>query len=404
MIGGATAQACAGLLMMLGALPAAAPDLHAQLRRLDGSTISAADIDRTVMRVLDAAHITGAGIVVFNDGEIVFEKAYGLRDTQAAQPLTPDSVLTAASLTKPAFAYLVMQLVDDGALDLDKPVEQYLPRPLPEYPAYRDLADDPRYRTITARMLLDHTSGLPNWRWLEGDKKLRLHFAPGAHFAYSGEGIDLLQFVIETVARKPLQELMHERVFEPLQMQRTSMIWESRFEDDFANAYGPDGASFGPQRRTRADAAGGMQTTLHDYALFVRAAMRGDGLKRASHERMLAPQIAIHSRHEFPTLDTATTIANDAIALSYGLGWGLYRTPFGKAVFKEGHDDGLRHYVVYFTQARTGLLIMSNDDNGEGIYQELIETLLRNPYTPLEWERFTPYKKKTAGKAVPAGG
>jgi CubicO group peptidase (beta-lactamase class C family) len=296
-----------------------------------------------------------------------------------------------------------MTLVEDGSIDLDRPVEQYLPQPLADYERYRDLRDDARVHTITARMLLAHTSGLPNWRWTEDDKKLHLHFAPGSRFAYSGEGIDLLQLVVETTTQQSLQQLMQARVFGPLHMQRSSMVWEARFEDDFANAYAEDGKSLGAQRRTKPDAAGGMQTTLHDYALFARAALRGDGKRGDAAQRMFVPQIAIHARHEFPTFENATTHANDAIALSYGLGWGLYRTPYGKAVFKEGHDDGLRHYVVFFTRPRSGLLIMCNDDKGEGIYQELIETLLRNPYTPLEWERFPRTQKKTAEQSS-AGG
>ena len=81
-------------------------------------------------------------------------------------------------------------------------------------------------------MLLSHTSGLPNWRWFADDKKLRIYFEPGARFAYSGEGIDLLQLVVESTANKGLKELMEERVFGPLGMNRTSMVWESRFEGD----------------------------------------------------------------------------------------------------------------------------------------------------------------------------
>lgn len=92
---------------------------------------------------------------------------------------------------------------------------------------------------------------------------------------------------------------------------------------------------------------------------------------------------------KFPTLSAETTDENKPIRLSYGLGWGIYWTPFGKAFFKEGHDEGFRHYVVCFDDAKTGLLIMTNSSNGEGIYKELLETLLRNIYTPLEWERFT---------------
>jgi hypothetical protein len=78
--------------------------------------------------------------------------------------------------------------------------------------------------------------------------------------------------------------------------------------------------------------------------------------------------------------------------LSYGLGWDLYWTSYGKAFFKEGHD-GWRNYTVCFDDAETGIVIMTNSSSGEGIYKELLETLLKNTYTPLEWEGFTPYKQ-----------
>ena len=106
---------------------------------------------------------------------------------------------------------------------------------------------------------------------------------------------------------------------------------------------------------------------------------------------MLTPQIAINEKHEFPSLNTETTDANRGIKLSYGLGWGLYFTPYGRAFFKEGHDDGWRHYTVCFDKSGTGILIMTNSSNGEGIYKALLETLLHNTWTPIEWEGFTPY-------------
>jgi hypothetical protein len=133
-----------------------------------------------------------------------------------------------------------------------------------------------------------------------------------------------------------------------------------------------------------------MQTTLADYARFVTAVMQGKGLSPGTRDQMLRPQIRIDSAHEFTTLQAETTDANRAIDLSYGLGFGLYRTPAGKAFFKEGHDDGWRHYVVGFDNG-CGLLIMTNSSNGEGIYRELLETLLANKLTPIAWEGFTPY-------------
>jgi hypothetical protein len=77
--------------------------------------------------------------------------------------------------------------------------------------------------------------------------------------------------------------------------------------------------------------------------------------------------------------------------LSYGLGWGLYYSPYGKAFFKEGHDAGFRNYAVVFDKPKDGIVIMTNSANGEGIFKELLETLLRNTFTPIAWEGFTPY-------------
>jgi CubicO group peptidase (beta-lactamase class C family) len=376
---------------LLPETPAAIGSNATSVRRLDGSEITAAKIDDTLSRLMSAGKVTGAGLALLVDGQVAYLKAYGIRDKEKNLLLTTDSAMSAASLTKVAFAYLVMQLVEDGALSLDKPVHEYLPKSLPEYENYKDLAGDARYKKITARMLLSHTSGLPNWRRFTDDKKLRICFEPGARFAYSGEGIDLLQVVVESIASKGLKELMEERVFGPLGMSRTSMVWEPRFEVDYANRYDEQGKSLGPQRRTSADAAGSMLTTVSDFARFMQAVMNGSGLRRETREWMLSPQVRIYSLHEFPSLSTETTHQNDAIRLSYGLAWGLYWTPHGRAFFKEGHDDGCRNYTVCFDEKKMGIVIMTNSSNGEGIYKELLETLQRNTFTPVEWEQFTPY-------------
>ena len=363
------------------------------IKRLDGSTITSAEIDATVTRLMRAAEVPGVGIAIFNNDRIVYLKAYGLRDKEKNLPLTPDSVMTSASLSKSAFATVVMQLVEKDVLNLDKPVYQYLPKPLPDYPFYRDLAGDPRYKQITLRMLLDHTSGFPNLRAFTDDHKLNINFTPGSRFAYSGEGILLAQLVVETVTKKPINDVMRQHLFVPDDMTRTSMVWESRFESDYANGYDEYGRSLGPELRTTADAAGSMQTTLRDYANFLEALLQGRDMKTATREQMLSPQIQILSEHEFPSLATETTTENQPIRLSYGLGWGLYWTPYGRAFFKEGHDEGWRHYAVCFDKLGTGILIMTNSSNGEGIYKELLESLMKNNYTPIEWEQFTPYSQ-----------
>lgn len=360
------------------------------ITRPDGSSIDASRIDAQLNQLMQAAHVTGVGIAIFHDGKIEYEKAYGLRDTEKGLPLTSNSVMTAASLSKAAFASVVMLLVQEHVLDLDKPITQYLPKPLPDYPRYTDLRDDGRYKKLTLRILLSHTSGFPNWRAFENDRKLHIHFDPGTRYAYSGEGIDLAQLVVETVTHEPLTNLMNEKLFTRLAMSRTSMVWQPQFDSDFANGYDEHGRSLGPEKRTTPDAAGSMQTTLNAYATFLSAIMHHKLLSAQTTGVMFSPQILIHSAHQFPSLAPATTTDNDSIRLSYGIGWGLYTSPHGQAFFKEGHDEGWRHLALCFANG-SGILIMTNSSNGEGIFKPLIDSILGPTSFPFDWEGYTPY-------------
>lgn len=360
--------------------------------RLDGSKQTPEQIDSTVNRLIEAAHVTGAGVALFHGGKVVYLKTYGMRDTEKGLPLTPDSAMNAASLTKAAFATVVMRLVERGALDLDKPIEQYLSKPLGDFAPYADLKGDPRTAKLTLRILLDHTSGFANFPWMEPDHKLHIHSDPGTHFAYSGEGVNLAQFVVEKVTGKPLTQLMQDELFGPFKMSRSSMVWQPRFESDFANGYDEHGGSLGPEQHTHPNAAGSLETTPRDYATFMSALMRGKVLDSATRAKMLTPQIRIHSAHQFPSLNTDTTAAYDPIELSYGVGWGLYKSPQGPAFFKEGHDDGWRNLALCFRNG-DGILLMTNSANGEGIFKPLVEALLDETAFPFEWEGYTPYDK-----------
>jgi CubicO group peptidase (beta-lactamase class C family) len=141
---------------------------------------------------------------------------------------------------------------------------------------------------------------------------------------------------------------------------------------------------------------------VRDWAAFLCAVLRGDRLGRAARAEMLRPQIRIRSAHQFPTTDPATTDENDAIRLSYGLGWGLLWSPYGPAYFKEGHDDGFQHYSITFEKQRTAIAIMTNSDNGESIFVELLETLIGDRFTPWRWERYIPYDQKMDQKGDPS--
>jgi hypothetical protein len=167
-------------------------------------------------------------------------------------------------------------------------------------------------------------------------------------------------------------------------MTRTSMVWEPRFESDFANGYDEHGKSLGPQKRSKPGAAGSMQTTLHDYATFLSAVMRYQVLNPKTSAEMFKPQVMIDSTHQFPSLAPETTTAHDAIKLSAGLGWGLYTSPYGNAFFKGGHDDGWRHQSICFSNG-DGLLIMTNSSNGDGIFKPLFDSILGRTSFPFDW-------------------
>lgn len=143
-----------------------------------------------------------------------------------------------------------------------------------------------------------------------------------------------------------------------------------------------------------------MLTTTADCSRFIQAIIDGKLVRKETLEQMLGPQVEITSKHEFPTLADETTDENKAIRLSYGLGWGLYWTPYGKAFFKEGYNDGWRDYAVGFEKPKSAILIMTNSGNGQGIFKDLLETLQRNTFTPIEWERFTPSDKLHTHESV----
>ncbi len=85
---------------------------------------------------------------------------------------------------------------------------------------------------------------------------------------------------------------------------------------------------------------------------------------------------------------------NDNIFLGYGLGWGLLQSPYGTGAFKEGHGDGFQHYSIIFPKQEKGILILSNSDNAESIFKELLETAIGDRFTPWYWENYIPYNQK----------
>lgn len=367
------------------------------IKRIDGSKISIDSLNSKIEYLMKTANVSGVAVSVFNDNNPIFSKTYGLANVQKNVPFEKTSVMYAASFAKTVFAYIAMQYVQEKLIDLDKPLVQYLNKPLPEIKingfrrGYHDLKEDKRYEKITARMCLTHTTGFPNWRWFEADKKLKIKFEPGARYSYSGEGLYLLQFVIEQLTGKDYETISQERVFKPLGMTNTSQVWQPRFDNNICYGHNAKGEPYELMKWKEASAGGSMSTTFEDFTKFYTHLISGKGLSKKSFKEMTSQQVRIKSRSQFGPLSQIDSTDNDNIQLGYGFGVGTFTTPFGRAFFKEGHDDGWGHYSVAFPDKKIAVVIMTNNDNGESIFKELLEYSIGDKFTPWKWENYIPY-------------
>lgn len=350
-----------------------------------------------------AANVQGLDIAILNNRKTSFIKSYGYRNKPANKLLDTATIVYAASFSKAVFSYLTMKLVQENILNLDKPLYQYLSKSIGDYPYFSVLKNDDRWKLITARMCLNHTTGLPNVRIfnpitseLDTTAQLKIYFPPGSKYAYSGEGFKLLQLVEEEITGKTLDELSVEKIFKPLGMNRTGYIWHDSFGDDnVAVGHFNNGAIDMKRKRTVGVAGGSLVTTIADYAKFIEQIIQRKGLKRNLFNEMISPQVNIYSKTQFPPITFEITDENRDIKLAYGLGWGLIECKkYGKAFFKEGNGDSWRNYNINFIDQGISIIIMTNSENGENIFQEIIEKLIGETCIPWKWQGYIPYNAR----------
>ncbi|ENE1252467.1 MULTISPECIES: serine hydrolase [Stenotrophomonas maltophilia group] len=354
---------------------------------------SPARIDAEVQRLMRAAQARGLALAVIDGGKVVHVAAYGERNA-AGEPLRTDTVMYAASLTKMAFGHLVAQLAQDRRIDLDASIATALDKPLPDYPPetkkyadYSVLADDARWRQLTPRLLLNHASGFANFGFLEPDGRLKFHFDPGSRYGYSGEGLILLQFVIE---RGRLGEdvgaLMQQRVFDRFGMTRTSMMWREDFATNLADGWTMEGTAEPHDERSRVRAAGSMDTTIADMARFAAGYVRGDGLSAAMRKELVRPQLPITTASQFPTLQPELPKAQQRKDLAAGLGVVTFRGPQGAGFYKGGHDDAVGNTLVCVERQQRCVVILGNDVRAEATFPALVAFVLGDTGVPWQWE------------------
>ena len=238
-----------------------------------------------IQQLLTENRVPAVSIAVVRKGKIVEVMALGVRNVTTGTPVDADTVFSAASLSKPVFAYAVMQLVDAGLLSLDAPLASYVPN---------FVSNDPRAADITVRNALSHTTGLPNWR--NAKQPLKTHFQPGERFSYSGEAFVWLQRAVEAKTGEPFDATMQRLVFGPLGMRRSSFVWRPEFNDNYADPHDADLVPAARGKPTAANAGGSLQTTASDYARFMIAVMYGRRLQKATRRAWLEPQVRLQQQ------------------------------------------------------------------------------------------------------------
>jgi CubicO group peptidase (beta-lactamase class C family) len=296
-------------------------------------------------------------MAIVSDDQATTLLTAGVRNSRDRIAVDPQTVFAAASLSKPLFAYGVLRLVDEGKLSLDAPLSEHIP-------GY--VANDPRAATITARRVLSHTSGLPNWR--SAELPLKTYFPPGECFSYSGEGFVWLQRVVELVTGEDLDMTARRLIFEPLGMRRSSYIWQSAFDTNHADPHDAEEASGTIIKPSSPNSAATLLTTAEDYALFLAAALSGRGLKRTTADGWFEPQVHIQDAQ-----------------IAWGLGWGL-ETDTGNFFQWGDYDRGrFKSFAMGSSKQGCAIVALTNGFHGMAIMPNLIGATLSGPHPAFSW-------------------
>lgn len=284
--------------------------------------------------------ISGAGLVLLRRGKVIFTQYYGEKTGEKSTPIDEQTVFEAASLGKPVFAYLVMRLAEEGALDLNRPLAEQAAHLIAEL----NLAYNDRMSLITPAMLLSHRSGLPNYTQ---ELPVTLTFEPGTAFQYSGLGYDLLQKLVEKRSGQSLEELAQQYIFAPFGMTNTSYVWRPWMKDRLAGGI--------TRQPIQAHAAWSLYTTPSDYGRFLQYFLAESRTGQASSTMMLKPQIQLTDK------------------IAWGLGWGLQLTTPSPSFWHWGSNPGARSYVVGYPMEGLAIAVFSN---GETLFKAVDEIIL----------------------------
>ena len=332
------------------------------------ATAFTAEVERLVPEWQAEFGIPGVAVGLLVEGRAGWLRGFGDADREAGVPVDPErTVFQAASISKSLVAWSVLALDRRGALDLDRPIEDYLTRwqfPFSQYDS----------RGVTARRLLSHTAGttvhgypgfapgtpLPTLEESlagggRGRGLVRIEREPGTRWQYSGGGFTVLQLAIEEVTGRGFSAVLDEDVLGPLGMGDSSFDWRPDLRPRTAVAYGEDGEAV-PNFLFTAKAAGGLYTTLADLMRLMEATVAADPTNP-----VLGPDAVAEMLEEPP------------IAVDYGLGHMILTLKSGERVMGHaGINQGWRSFWVVHPPTGAGIAVLSNSDHDEDLPSRLV--------------------------------
>lgn len=332
------------------------------------------ELNRRIPELMEIVGIPGLQVAVIKDGDILWENGFGVKSNSTREEVDNQSIFQAASLSKVVFTYAVLKLVENGYLELDRPLSEYTTDEYIIDHFNRGNPLDERIRLITARMVLTHSTGFPNWR---DGQPITFINNPGERFSYSGEGFVFLQIVLEHLLAQSLNEMMTELVFDPLGMTRSSYVWKEEMGPHITNGHLAGGQVNSIARPQTGNSAGSLLTTANDYAKFMLALLNHIGIQESTVNQMLSQQI------EVPIEFGDESELSDHVF--WGLGIGLQFTDQGSAFWHWGDNHDFKCFMVAFPESEIGLVFFTNSYNGLMIAKELLQTAIGGYYPAIDW-------------------
>jgi CubicO group peptidase (beta-lactamase class C family) len=304
---------------------------------------------------LEATGAGGVAVATIKGGKVKDVEFAGVENRTDERPVSWRTVFEVASLSKPVFALTVHQLVQEGKLDLDRPLRSYLGKPYTEEPA----ADK-----ITARHVLCHKTGWPNWR--VESQPLKLDRPPGVQFGYSGEGYVYLATAVAAITGEETETTMRRLVFEPLGLADSSYVWRDDYEGRYATGYDANGDPLRKNRPATPNVAGSLHTTLGDYMEVVIGYLSSSLLTDSTRSTVFAGEATVNSR------------------LSWGLGWGISEGPVS-TIWHWGCNSGFNSFITALPVVGSGVVVLTSGEHGQRICAAAVRNSLGLDHPAFYW-------------------